>query len=86
MFFVCACSAVRMYNLCCIHYVHITQQTVCFCSYNASLCRLPQQSSKGDNRRHAGTVEEEEGGHALQAHAVFEVTQIVGSFPFDVQY
>ncbi len=58
---------------------------VCLCSYDASLCRLPQQSSKGDDRRHAGTVEEEEGGYALEAHAVLKVTQIERSFPLDVQ-
>lgn len=59
---------------------------VCLCPYDASLCRLPQQSSKGDDRRHAGTVEEEEGGHTLEAHTVLEVTQIERSFPLDVQY
>lgn len=59
---------------------------MCLCSYDASLCRLPQQSSKGDDRRHAGTVEEEKGGHTLEAHAVLKVTQIERSFPLDVQY
>lgn len=55
------------------------------CSYNASLCRLPKQSSEGDDRRHAGTVEKEERGNTLEVQAVFIVTQIEGSFPFDVQ-
>lgn len=58
----------------------------CLRSYNASLGRFSQQSSKGDHRRHAGTVEEEEGGHTLEAHAILEVTQIERSFPLDVQY
>lgn len=55
-------------------------------SYDASLCRLPQQSSKGDDRWHAGTVEEEERGHTLEAETVLEVTQIERSLSFDVQY
>lgn len=55
-------------------------------SYDASLCGLPQQPSKGDNRRHAGTVEEEEGGHALEAHSILKVTQVERSFPLDVLY
>lgn len=59
---------------------------LCLRSYNASLGRFSQQSSKGDHRRHAGTVEEEEGGHTLEAHAILEVTQIERSFPLDVQY
>lgn len=59
---------------------------ISLCSYNASLCRLPQQSSKGDNGRHAGTVEEEEGGHALEAHAIFKITQVERSFPPNIHY
>lgn len=55
-------------------------------SYDASLCGLPQQPSKGDNRRHAGAVEEEEGGHALEAHSILKVTQVEWSFPLDVLY
>lgn len=39
-------------------------------SYNASLCGLPQQSSECDDRRHAGTVEEEERSHTLQADGI----------------
>ena len=58
----------------------------CLISYDASLCRLPQQSSKGDDWRHAGTVQEEEGGHALETQAVLKVTQIERGFPLDVQY
>lgn len=54
------------------------------CSYDASLCGLPQQPSEGDHRRHAGAVEEEEGGHALEAHPVLKVAQVERSFPLDV--
>lgn len=67
-------------------YVYIC--TVCdlnLCSYYASLGSLPQQPSEGDNRGHAGTVEEEEGGHTLETEAIFIVTQIVRKLPLDVQ-
>lgn len=55
-------------------------------SYNASLGRLPQQSSKGDDGRHAGTVQKEEGRHTLQTQAVPEVAQVEWNLPFNVQY
>lgn len=58
---------------------------VCLSSYNTSFCRLPQQSPKGDDRRHAGTVEEEEGGHTLEAETILKITPIEWSFPLDVQ-
>lgn len=54
-------------------------------SYNSSFCGLPQQPPEGDDRRHAGTVEEEEGGHTLQAEAVFKVAQIERNFSLNVQ-
>ncbi len=87
----------REYVFCAVHYSTWTMTIcisiqcwvclkVCLCSYDASLCRLAQQSSKGDDRWHAGTVEEEEGGHTLEAHAVLKVTHIDRSFPLDVQY
>lgn len=54
-------------------------------SYNASFCCLSQQSSKGDYRWHAGTVEEQERCHTLEAQTVLKITEIEGSLPFDVQ-
>lgn len=86
---VCIC-AVHLQGLLCIQNRKMSMcgQWLCFslCSYNASLCRLPQQSSKGDNGRHAGTVKEEEGGHALEAHAIFKITQVERSFPPNIHY
>lgn len=54
------------------------------CSYYASLCGLPQQPSEGDDRGHAGAVEEEEGGQTLQAQCVCVVRQVVGGLALDV--
>lgn len=53
-------------------------------SYYASLGGFPQQSSEGDDRRHAGTVEEKEGGKTLQAQSVRVVRQVVGRLALDV--
>lgn len=53
--------------------------------YYSSFCRLAQQPSKGDDGGHAGTVEEEEGGHALQAACVGVVRQVVWRLALDVQ-
>lgn len=51
----------------------------------AALGRLAQQSSEGDDGGHAGTVEEEEGGHTLEATGITVVRQVVGHLPLDVQ-
>lgn len=53
-------------------------------SYYASLGGFPQQSAEGDDRRHAGTVEEKEGGQTLQAQSVRVVRQVVGRLALDV--
>lgn len=53
--------------------------------YYAALRRLAQQPAEGDDGGHAGTVEEEEGGHTLKAAGVSVVRQVVGQLPLDVQ-
>lgn len=53
-------------------------------SYHTSFRGLAQESSKGDDRRHAGAVEEEERGQTLQADGVCEVGQVVGGLSLDV--
>lgn len=53
--------------------------------YYASFCRLAQQPSEGDDGGHAGTVEEEERGHTLEAESVVVVGQIVRRLALDVQ-
>lgn len=53
-------------------------------TYYAALRRLAQQSAEGDDGRHAGTVEEEERGHALEATGVAVVRQVMGQLPLDV--
>lgn len=60
--------------------------SLCLCSYNTPLCGLPEEPPEGDDWRHAGAVQEEEGRHALEAQAVFKITQIERSFPLDVLY
>lgn len=90
-----------MYNMyqhfccCCFFYfsaqkleIRVSVQTFCtsVCPYNPSLCCLSEQPPKGDDRRHTGTVEEEERGHTLQAQTIFIVTQIERCLPFDVHY
>lgn len=47
--------------------------------------RLPQQPPKGDDRGHAGTVEEEEGRQALQAQTILEVAPEPRGFPLNIQ-
>lgn len=54
-------------------------------SYHTPLCGLAQQSPEGDDGRHAGAVEEEEGGQTLQTDGVCVVGNVVGSLSFDVQ-
>ena len=54
-------------------------------SYHTSLCGLTQESSKGDDRRHAGAVEEEEGGQTLKADGIRVVRKVVRSLSLDVQ-
>lgn len=43
-----------------------------------------QEASEGDDRRHAGAVQEEDGRQTLQAECVCDVTQQEGSFPPNV--
>lgn len=54
-------------------------------SYHAALCGLAQEPSEGDDRWHAGAVEEEEGGQTLQTEGVRVVGQVVRSLPLDVE-
>lgn len=54
-------------------------------SHHAALGGLAQQPPEGDDGRHAGAVEEEEGSQTLQADGVGVVGQIVGGFALDVQ-
>ncbi len=44
------------------HSEHLEQRV---CDYYASFCCLAQESSKGDDGGHAGTVKEEERSHTL---------------------
>lgn len=55
-------------------------------SYYASFSGFSQQSPKGDNRRHAGAVQEQEGGQTLEAQRVLEITPVPGRLPLDVQH
>ncbi len=55
------------------------------CSYYASLCGFSQQSSEGDNRGHAGAVQEQERGQTLQAERICEIWQEVWSLPLHIQ-
>lgn len=54
-------------------------------SYHPSLRGLAQKSSKGNDRRHAGAVKEEEGGQTLKADGVCVVGKVVRSLSLDVQ-
>lgn len=54
-------------------------------SHHSPLRCLAQQSSEGDDRRHAGAVQEEEGGQTLQTDGVCVVGQIVRSLSLDVE-
>lgn len=45
-------------------------------AHHVAFGRLPQQSPKGDDRGHAGTVEEEEGRQALQAESIAKVARV----------
>lgn len=54
-------------------------------SHHSPLRCFAQQSSEGDDRRHAGAVQEEEGGQTLQTDGVRVVGQIVRSLSLDVQ-
>ena len=55
------------------------------CAHYLPLGGLPQQPPEGDDGGHAGAVEEEEGGHALQAQTVPEVAEVERGLPLDVQ-
>lgn len=55
------------------------------CSYYASLCGFSQQSSEGDNRGHAGAVQEQERGQTLQAERICEIRQEVRNLPLHIQ-
>lgn len=54
-------------------------------SHHAPFGGLAQQSSEGDDGRHAGAVQEEEGGQTLKADGVGVVGQVVGGLALDVQ-
>jgi len=53
-------------------------------AYHASLRGLTQESAEGDDRRHAGAVEEEERGQTLQADGIREVGDVVRGLSLDV--
>ena len=55
-------------------------------SYYASFSGFSQQSPEGDNGRHAGTVQEQEGGQTLYAESIPVVTPVPGSLPLDIQH
>lgn len=57
----------------------------CEWSYYATLSGLPQQTPERDDGRHAGTVQEEEGRHALQTQGIFVVWEVVWCLALDVQ-
>ena len=46
------------------------------CTYNVALGGLPQQAPEGDDGGHAGAVEEEDGGQALQVERVPDVAPV----------
>lgn len=50
--------------------------------YYSTLCGLPKQASESDHRRHAGTIEEQEGGQTLQADGIGVVRHVVPNFAF----
>ncbi len=45
---------------------------------------FPQKASEGDDGGHAGTIEEEDGGQALQAKRVPHIAPVKWSFPLNV--
>lgn len=53
--------------------------------YHSPICGFTQQPTKGDDRRHAGAVEEEEGGQTLQTDGVGVVGKVMRSLSLDVQ-
>ena len=53
-------------------------------THHAALGGLTQQPAEGDDGRHAGAVEEEEGGQALEAQGVRVVRQVVRRLALDV--
>lgn len=55
-------------------------------SYYASLGGFSEQTPKGDDWWHAGTIQEEEGGQTLQAERIPVVAPVPGGFAFDVQH
>lgn len=57
----------------------------CWSSYDVPFGGLPQQPPEGDDRRHAGAVQEEDGRQALQTHGVSDVAPQERSFPPNVQ-
>ena len=72
------------YYVLCGH-IHSIIVCVCVCAHNAPIGGLSEQSSEGDDRGHAGAVEEQEGGDTLQINAVSIVTQVERNLPLDVQ-
>lgn len=54
-------------------------------SYYASICCFSQEATKCDNRGHAGTVQEQEGCHTLQAKSIPEVTPETRQLPLNVK-
>ncbi len=50
-------------------------------SYYVSFGGFSQQTSERDDGRHAGAVQEEDGGQTLQVDGVRDVTQHEGNFP-----
>lgn len=45
---------------------------------------FPQKASEGDDRGHAGTIEEKDRGQALQAKGVPHIAPVKRSFPLNV--
>lgn len=56
-----------------------------FQTYYVALGCLPQQTSKRDDRRHAGAVEEQDGSETLQTERVPQVTQVERELPLHIK-
>lgn len=54
-------------------------------THYVALCCLPEQTSERDDRRHAGAVEEQDGGQTLQTEGVSDVAPVERQLPLDVQ-
>lgn len=53
-------------------------------THDVALRSLSQQPPKCDDRRHAGTVEEEDGGQTLQAQRVPDVAPVERHLPLNI--